>query len=165
MESKYARLEYERRWLVTQLPDLGPNVEGSHIDDRYLCGTTLRLRRVTPIGNGPPVYKLGQKVRPDPDDSRQVLHTTMYLTADEYTCLSRLAGFNLQKMRYRLAREGRTFSLDVFQGKLSGLALLEIETEPGDTSFTAPPFVDREVTGEERYTGGWLARASNESIE
>ncbi|WP_394834638.1 hypothetical protein LVJ94_49895 [Pendulispora rubella] len=164
LRSKYAHPEYERRWLVRRLPDLEPAVRGSHIDDRYLVGTRLRLRRVVPIEGGPPVYKLGQKVRPDADDGRLVMHTTMYLTVEEHALMSRLPGADLFKTRYHLACGGRTFGLDVFAGRLSGLVLLEIETDPGEELFPGPSFTAREVTRDERYTGGCLAFASDEEL-
>jgi hypothetical protein len=73
MATKYARPERERRWLVAKLPDMSLAIDARLINDRYLFGTRLRLRCVTPLAGGAPKYKLGQKVRPDPTDSRLIM--------------------------------------------------------------------------------------------
>jgi len=164
MNAKYARPEYERRWRVEVLPDLGACVDAARIEDRYFPDTRLRLRRVTPLRGGESVCKLGQKVRPDPNDPRLVMHTTLYLAEGEYEWLNRLPGRDLRKVRYKLAHEGEAFSLDVFEGRHAGLSLLEIETSAEETSLAPPPFAIREVTGDPWYTGGWLAFASDEEL-
>lgn len=163
MEAKYARPEREQRWLVLALPDMSQLIEARFIEDRYLLGTRLRLRRVTPLAGGAPEFKLGQKVRPDPNDSRLVMHTTMYLTADEHERLNQLPGADLRKVRYVLVHDGWRFGLDVFQGRHTGLALVEIELH-GQDDVAPPAFVGMEVTGDERFTGGWLAFASADAL-
>src|SRR5882757_6420444 len=114
MHAKYARPECERRWLVGMLPDLRTSVNSALIEDRYFVDTRLRLRRVTPLGGGSSTYKLGQKVRSDPNDARLVMHTTMYLTMNEYEFLNHLPGMDLRKVRHKLTYAGQSFSLDVF---------------------------------------------------
>ena len=136
------------------------------LEDRYLLGTRLRLRRVTRVGGGAaeaPEHKLGQKTRPDPADPGLVLHTTMYLTADEHSRLGGLPGADLRKVRHAVAHAGRGFSVDVFGGRHAGLVLVEIELADGDRG-EPPPFAGPEVTGDERFTGGWLAFASDEAL-
>jgi CYTH domain-containing protein len=160
---RYARPEQERRWLVRRLPDLSEAAEAHRIDDRYLAGTRLRLRSVTPLSGGPARHKLGQKVRPDPANPRLVMHTTMYLTADEHQRLSRLPGATLRKVRHVLARDGRRFGVDVFDGRHAGLALVEVELS-GPAQVPAPEFAGPEVTGDERFTGGWLATAPADAL-
>jgi CYTH domain-containing protein len=163
LDAKYARPERERRWLAAPPPDLREAIEARLVEDRYLAGTRLRLRRVTPLAGGAPQCKLGQKVRPDPADPRLVMHTTMYLTAEEHERLSQLPGAELRKVRHVLARDGRRFGVDVFQGRHAGLALVEIEL--GEDDDVAPPaFAGAEVTGDERFTGGWLAFASADEL-
>ena len=70
---KYARVERERRILLGAAPDLTAALRVLQIWDRYLRGTTLRLREVREAGQ-PTVYKFGQKVqRGDGTPSEAVL--------------------------------------------------------------------------------------------
>jgi hypothetical protein len=142
----------DRRWWPARL-----------IEDRYLTGTRLRLRRVSPLDGGPIEHKLGQKVRPDPGQPGLVLHTTMYLDPGEHARLGALPGADLRKVRHAVEFAGRRFSMDVFQGRHAGLVLLEIEVPHGE-EVVPPPFAGPEVTGDERYAGGWLAAASPEAL-
>ena len=163
---KYARPEAERRWLVATLPDLSSAVDARLLEDRYLAGTRLRLRRATPLDGGPSLHKLGQKVRPDPADPGLVLHTTMYLTTAEYERLRVLPGAEIRKVRHVLISGGRRFALDVFDGRHQGLALMEAESNDRDSArlLTPPPCTDAEVTGDERFSGGFLAFAPAEAL-
>jgi hypothetical protein len=141
-------------------------VSATLIEDRYLRDTRLRLRRMTPADGGPVRHKLGQKVRPDPADPGLVLHTTMYLSAEEHAVLGRLPGAELRKTRHVLVVGGRRFGVDVFEGRHTGLALVEAELagDDDDDDVAAPPFAGQEVTGDERYSGGWLAFASDAEV-
>jgi adenylate cyclase len=91
------------------------------------------------------------------------MHTTMYLSAEEHRRLGELPGAELRKVRHALTHAGRRFSVDEFGGRHAGLVLVEIELEAG-TPVEPPPFTGREVTGDERFTGGWLAFASDEAL-
>ena len=82
------------------------------IVDRYLVGTRLRLRSVTAPGEAT-VHKLGHKVRPDPTDPGLVMHTSLYLSDDEYAVLAVLPGDELRKTRRRVVAEcGTPMSVD-----------------------------------------------------
>jgi CYTH domain-containing protein len=151
---KYARVERERRFLVLGDPTLGG--EPREIEDRYLEGTTLRLRRLT-VGDES-VYKLTQKVRWD-GGLLEVSTTNTYLTAEEFERLAVLPGAVLRKTRRPWAFEGRTFAVDELHGPLAGLALAEIEVGSADEELPAPPWLGAEVTYDDRYSGASLARA------
>jgi hypothetical protein len=149
---------------VTARPPLHAAVTATLIEDRYLLGTRLRLRRTTSLGGGAAGCKLGQKVRPDPADPSLVLHTTMYLTVAEHERLRRLPGAELRKVRHVLVLGGRRFGVDVFAGRHAGLVLVEAELSGPDDHVAAPPFAGADVTHNERYTGGWLAFAPDEAL-
>src|SRR5207302_680769 len=134
------------------------------IEDRYLLGTRLRLRRITPAGGGPTRWKLGQKVRPDAADPGLVLHTTLYLDPGEHELLARLPGADLRKVRHVLLIGGRRFGVDVFEGRHAGLVLAEVELAGAGETVPVPPFAGAEVTADERYRGGWLASAPPDSL-
>jgi CYTH domain-containing protein len=151
--SQYARAEREQRWLLRSIPKgaRGP-VE---IVDRYLTGTTLRLRQVT--AGDEVTWKLGQKVRPDPSSPELVHLTNLYLTADEHALLSGLPGAELRKTRRHLDHGGRTFAIDELHGPIEGLLLAEVEIEPGEPHRTQPAWADRDVTDDDRFSGARLA--------
>jgi CYTH domain-containing protein len=161
MQSKYARVEIERRFLLAGVPE-GADVLAVHeIDDRYVDGTRVRLRRMVQVG-GPTQLKLTQKL-PEPDSSaRQGTLTTLYLSEDEYAALAVLPAATLSKSRLSIAPYG----VDVFHGELEGLYLAEAEfASPEDAAALVPAAYCRaEVTTDRRFTGGELARASGEQV-
>jgi CYTH domain-containing protein len=144
---KYARFEVERRFLVRTPPPLP--ADGWRIVDRYLDGTRLRLRSMARLDGSETVRKLGQKL-PTGDPQRVAL-TNIYLSEAEYEVLAALPATELRKTRYRVD----PFVVDVFAGRHAGLVLAEVDEIAGPL----PPWIEREVTREERYTGGALARA------
>lgn len=58
----------------------------------------------------------------------------------------------LEKTRYVIpSAEGLRWEVDVFTGRLAGLALAEIELPEEDTPFSKPDFIGEEVTGDPRF--------------
>ena len=159
--SKYARVEVERRFLLGGVPE-GAEVLAVHeIDDRYLDGTRLRLRRMALVG-GPTQLKLTQKV-PDADGrGRQGEITTLYLSEAEHAALARMPGAALTKSRLSIAPYG----IDVFHGALAGLFLAEVEFASVEAAAALVPagFCRAEVTADRRFTGGELVRATGEQV-
>ena len=158
-EGRYAHLEREQRWLVGAVPaDLGPAVE---ICDRYITGTRLRLRRaVRPNGV---TYKLGQKVRLDPDDPERVALTNAYLDGSEYLVFATLGANELSKLRHRVVVDGVVYTIDRFADDLAGLVLAEVELAADVPPLPLPPFARVEVTHDDRWSGGALASLSTEA--
>ena len=77
---KYARFEFERRFLANRVPSGLRTDTGWRIYDRYIKNTHLRLRRQEPLGGGETIYKLGQKNAPSPPDFARTTMTTLYLS-------------------------------------------------------------------------------------
>jgi CYTH domain-containing protein len=159
--SKYARIERERRFLLAQFPSNAHVERIRRIADRYIDGTTLRLREQSEDG-GPTLYKLTQKVPVPASGAEQGLITTMYLTKEEFGVLANLSAQSLNKTRYSVP----PFGIDVFEGTLEGLLLAEAEFDsPGAAAaLTLPSFILREVTADERFTGGQLVRVSRGEV-
>jgi CYTH domain-containing protein len=160
---KYARFELERRFLARRLPEGIAEDRGWRITDRYIAYTFLRLRQMEPIHGGEAVLKLGQKHVPSPPDFARMTITNIYLSPEEYAVLAKLPAAELQKRRLSITDEGRTFSLDVFDGHLSGLVLAELGFETAeemDQSISLPSWVVRDVSDDIRFTGGALAGLS-----
>ena len=159
-EPKYAHLELERRWLV----DVGrrhplDRHPATVIEDRYIDGTRLRLRRMIGPGPGETSCKLTKKYECADPSARPIV--TSYLTEAEYDLLRTLPARPLTKRRYRLPIDGRTWSLDVFEGALRGLELVECEAddETGLVALVPPDWALREVTHLPQWQCGALAAA------
>jgi CYTH domain-containing protein len=94
--------------------------------------------------------------------AQQGLITNMYLGKDEFRVLAQLPAKQLTKTRYSVP----PFGIDVFEGALEGLVLAEAEFDSAADaeSLTLPPFVFREVSDDDRFTGGQLVGASRNQV-
>lgn len=157
MPPKCSLPECERRWLVAALPDrLGP---GTLIEDRYLDGTRLRLRRETPTGGAASVWKLARKYGATAPGVEPM--TNLYLTADEHARLAALPGATVVKRRHPVVADDVRFVIDLFKGALAGRRVAEVElpTDAAVWAVAAPPWYGVEITGEPAFGGAALARA------
>src|SRR6187200_2039746 len=120
-ESKYARIERERRYLLRDLPEgitrADPHVQ---ITDNYITGTRLRIR----------------KVREPRTNKWTVKFTQKY--ALEAEVLSVFDTNEIRKNRYHFEFEGRKFSADMFLGDLFGLVLAEVSFETDEELDSYP---------------------------
>ncbi len=159
VESKYARTERERRFLLRELPE-GLTRASEHVQiwDNYITNTRLRLRKIRIPQTRQWKLKLTQKFAPEPADFSRTIITNTYLSAAEYEVLSVFEGNEIRKNRHPFEYAGRAYSIDVFLGALWGLILAEtsFETDEEMDSFTMPDFAVMEVTGDEMFTGGRL---------
>ena len=151
---KYAHFERERRRLMaaTETP-AGPSVL---IEDRYISGTRLRLRRMTDEAASTATLKLTKKYEASDPLARAIV--TAYLTEVEYSVFAALPATPIAKIRHPLSVNGLTYSVDRFAGALAGLILAEIEwpDDAGLRSLPSPPGALREVSGDARFEGGTL---------
>lgn len=162
---KYAVVEREHRFVVLTAPAGSLVVRTLEIDDRYLRGTRLRLRRVREQGH-PDVLKLGQKLRFDEHDPSALAHTTLYLDEAEFEALSTLPADRLAKTRRHVPLEGgHVLAVDTFHGPLDGLVLAELDLGP-DRALPPklPHGLGPDVTHDERFTGAALARTDGETL-
>jgi CYTH domain-containing protein len=158
---KYARVERERRFLLAGLPKDQPATAIHKITDRYLIGTTLRLRHMADQRDGHH-YKFTQKIPTDHPGPVQGLITNTYLSKAEYDLLAQLPGKMLIKTRYSVPPLG----IDVFAGPLHGLVLAEAEFDTNNAmlAFRPPSYVTAEVTNDPRFTGGSLVNTTREQL-
>jgi len=159
---KYARIERERRYLAGRFPADATVTRIRRIVDRYIDGTTLRLRRQSEE-RGPVVFKLTQKIPARAAGAQQAFLTTMYITEAEYRVLANLPAQTLSKTRYSVP----PFGIDVFEGVLQGLVLAEAEFDSAAAADAQamPLFPAREVSDDDRFTGGRLVRASRQEVQ
>ena len=160
-ESKYARVERERRYLLLDLPDgltrADPHLQ---ITDNYITGTRLRIRKVREPRTNKWTVKFPQKFAPDPDDFSRTIITNIYLNALEAETFAMFDANEIRKNRYSFSFDGRKFSVDMFLGDLFGLVLAETSFENDEElgSFVKPAFAVAEVTNNLVFTGGKLSQ-------
>lgn len=148
---KYAVIERERRFLVSEIPD--GVVESRAIVDHYVIGTRLRLREVTD-GDGGVVRKLNQKIRISVGPA-DVACTSIYLDDLEWALLSGLPARTLRKTRHIVKRDGYRIAVDEFD---DGTLLAEID-DWDDSPVPVPVWlaVIADVSKDEGWTGSKLA--------
>ena len=160
-DSRYARIERERRYLLSDLPE-GLTRADHHlqITDNYLTGTRLRLRKVRDPRTNKWVVKFTQKFAPNPNDLSRTTITNTYLNPIEADTLAIFEANEIRKNRYPFEFEGRKFCVDMFLGDLFGLILAEVsfETDAEMETFPKPPFALAEVTNNEIFSGGRLSQ-------
>jgi len=161
---KYARLEHERRFWVADPPDLSA-APVRLIEDLYLDDSRLRVRAITHASGAAPEFKLCKKYGSDDPASGPIVN--IYLSANEHAMLASLPGRRLRKRRHTLIHDGNGFSLDLFEGPLTGLALCEAEAESGEAirALAFPPWATREVTADPVFTGASLAGLTLTAVE
>jgi CYTH domain-containing protein len=161
---KYAHPEVERKFLLATIPSGATFRSG--ITDHYIPDTTLRLRRVQTEHEV--TFKLAQKLRVHPHDTRVILHTNFYLSESEYVFLaSMLPSHRLEKRRFTFHGGTIPMGIDQFQGYLAGLVIAEVDFGPnGDSaSLALPSFALAEVTDDERFTGARLALTTHSQVK
>ena len=160
-ESKYARIERERRYVLQDLPPgltrVDPHLQ---ITDNYITGTRLRLRKVRDPRTNKWTVKFTQKYALNPGDLSRTAITNTYLTALEADTLAVFEGNEIRKNRYQFEFEGKTFGVDMFLGDLFGLVLAEVSFDSDEEmkAFPQPPFVIAEVTNNDLFSGGKLSQ-------
>jgi CYTH domain-containing protein len=159
-DSKYARLERERRYLLQDLPEgltrADPHLQ---ITDNYITGSRLRLRKVRDPRSNKWTVKFTQKFPVEPNDLSRTIITNTYLNALEAEMLSVFNANEIRKNRYPFEYEGHEFSVDMFLGDLFGLVLAEVsfDTDAELAVFPTPPFALADVTNNELFAGGKLS--------
>lgn len=165
-QGRYARRESERRFLLAGSPP--PAIGERRIADRYLTGTRLRLRRMSSRDGSEVVWKLTQKVQADAQNPSDVALTTCYLNEEEAAVFASLPAATLSKVRRIHPHGGLLFAVDTFTGRHAGLRLAEVELsswERGAGGELEPPaWLGREVTRDEQYTGGGLAKVDDAAL-
>jgi len=165
---KYARLELERRYLLRHLPpDWIEDHPYWYIVDRYIINTRLRLRLMISDSGQQTIYKFGQKYQDVSQLETQRTMTNMYLDEAEYHTLAQLEAREVVKRRYRYEHKGSVYSIDLFEGKLTGLILAEIEaqTDAELAKLTPPSFALKDVTHDPFFTGGHLAMLTEQTFQ
>jgi adenylate cyclase len=82
------------------------------------------------------------------------------LSAKQFAALwPAISGRRLRKLRYEIPWKDLPIEIDIYQGKLAGLVVAEVEFPNRATcrEFKPPSWFGREVTGEKRYSNVRMA--------
>jgi CYTH domain-containing protein len=165
-ETKYTRIEHERRFLVSPQSDWRSLVESysKTFEDKYLQDTRLRLRILTDSDTGRRLLKLTKKAESASPYFQTI--SRILLSPGEHALFDSLAGYRLRKVRHYHNDRDRVFSIDVFEGELEGLVLCEAEAGGLDElmAIEPPAYVEREVTEDPFFTGGNLCRMTRADL-
>ena len=148
--------ELERTFLLKRLPKGLDKCTNMRMTDIYIPKTErhpiIRIRR---IGDD---FEITKKSPVKDGDSSEQNEHTIALTREEYDALSKMPGKVLSKTRFFFDYNGITAHIDVFHGKLRGLALVDFEFEDRMhmDAFVVPDFCLVDVTQEEFLAGGML---------
>ena len=146
-------MEIERKFLVKKLPENLEEYEKKHISQGYLCtNPVVRIRRSNEE------YFLTYKGR-----GKMVREEYEFpLTAEAYEhMLPKIDGLLIDKIRYLIPLDKKhTAELDIFQGQLSPLRLIEVEFESEEdaNSFEAPEWFGDDVTNSKDYHNSNLSQ-------
>lgn len=157
-------LQLERRFLLPSLPRPLTQGKVALIEERYLTGTGLTLRRTMSAGSAP-TLTLGQQVRAASDRSARVTLSES-LTQDQYAGFARLPADVLVWRRYDVQLTGWPVAVHVFEGELHGLILLQaaFATRADSWHFDLPVYAVAEVTADPRFAEPTLARTTGEQL-
>jgi len=146
-------MEIERKFLVKELPKNLENYEQKHICQGYMCtNPVVRIRRSNDE------YYLTYKGR-----GKMVREEHEFpLTVEAFEhMLPKIDGILIDKVRYLIPLEdGHTAELDIFQGVLAPLRLVEVEFASVEEAeqFVAPEWFGDDVTNSKEYHNSNLSQ-------
>jgi len=158
-------IELEKTYLAKEIPKGLKDYKSKEIIDIYIprskAHPTLRIRK-----NGDN-YEMTKKEPVNESDSSRQEEQTIILTETEFNEFMKLDGKKVHKIRYYYDYNGITAEIDVFQGALKGLIVVDFEfkTLEEKDSFEMPAFCLIEITQEVFIAGGMLCGKSYEDIE
>lgn len=144
--------EIERKFLVTDLSVLD-GCKGFSIVQGYLAKDALSVR-VRTFGNKAFLTLKGPTAGLSRDEFEYQIPLEDALAMLECYCNSRL----IRKKRYLIPHLDHVFEVDVFEGKLAGLVVAEVELDHEDQVVDLPPWIGMEVTGDTRFGNYSLAQ-------
>ena len=139
--------EIEKKYLVTNLPEISENIKRYEIIQGYVFITDsmeLRLRKKSD--------KYFQTIKTGEGLNRGEFE--IELSANQFDVLWPLTeNKRVEKTRYEINHDGFLVELDVYSGSLAGLITAEVEFKSEDEirEFEPPDWFGEDVTGNEGY--------------
>lgn len=156
-------IEREKTYLPKYLPDLS-SCEKKEMVDTYLPENAVHpVIRIRKQGEK---YMITKKAPVDGSASMQT-EQTIPLTKEEYDALSTASTKRIEKVRYYFPMNEKIAEIDIFQGDLAGLVLVDVEFNTSEemAQFAMPEFCLVDITDEKFIAGGMLAGKSYADIE
>lgn len=157
-------IEIEKTFLVKKLPVGLKKYRSIKIKQGYISDPPSPLR-IRQKGNK---FELTKKIPLNKGDFSSAEEINIYLRADEFGKLWPLVARSLEKTRYLIPLDDNlTAELDIFEGKLLGLAFVEVEFPSQKTmdDFRAPEWFGADITQENFSANSFLAGKSFREIE
>lgn len=158
-------MEIERKFTVSAVPADLEQYVCKELEQGYLCTRpVVRVRKT--VKNGEASYLLCYKsklgLEQKADATAQVCREEeLPLSKEAYEkLLSKVDGRVITKKRYLIPYESYTIELDMFAGELTGLVFAEVEfpDEKAAAEFVMPAWFEKDVTFDDRFRNGFLAR-------
>ncbi|MBA3351826.1 MAG: hypothetical protein H0U23_05270 [Blastocatellia bacterium] len=164
---KTNRTEIHRAYLIDGLPQ--PLTRASahlQIFDNYIAGTRLRLRSVREPETASWTRILQQSFPAQYNDLSSIKVAEIYLNDAEYAHFEIFEGSEIRKNRYFHEFDQRTFSFDVYLGKLWGLNIARVEFTSDEelVRLEPPAFAVFEITNDPFFLGEELVTKSFDEI-
>ena len=146
-------------YLARYLPDDLGDSPSQDLVDYYLpadqAHPTLRLRQSSHEFS---LTKLGDATQEE---------QTITLVEDEFAALAEVEARVIRKTRYAYTHEGKIADIDVFEGPLAGLVVVQFElaTDEEKQAFSMPDFCLADVTHEAFVAEGMLAGMTYREVE
>jgi CYTH domain-containing protein len=146
-------IETERKFLVdhARWEEL-PKPAGIIYRQGYLLDTQGKTIRVRLAGDKAYLTMKGPTVRASRSEFEYEIPVE-----DAKEMMMLFTPVRVEKVRYRILFNQKTWEVDVFGGENEGLILAEIELGDADESFELPSWVGMEVTDDARYYNSVLA--------
>ena len=159
-------IEYERTYLPGSLPDDLDRWPSVKVVDVYLPSDRSEHPRLRVRRRGD-ALELTKKLQVRSGDASVYSEVTIPLTESEYRELVDGRERRLSKTRFSGRWNGVSMVVDVFEERLRGLALVDVEFECRSAMehFATPKFFLADVTQESFVAGGLLAGRRYEDIE
>lgn len=152
-------MEIERKFTIKRIPDDLGQYKCYEIEQGYLNRKpVLRIRKRNDE------YILTYKMKQKSGENGPIVNIEEEFPLNEEAYLhlrEKCDGNIIKKKRYLIPLDdGLTAELDIFEGCLSGLIFAEVEfpDEERADSFVAPPWFDKDVTSDKRYSNGHLSQ-------
>lgn len=155
---KYAKPEIERRFLLAQRPKKLEDYPFKTIEDKYITGTKIRLRKTCQGDQFQ--YKLTKKLPLPAATAPLEWASTIYLSQDEYEVFSMLPGSTIKKRRYYTTlASGKALGIDEIALPNEIIWIAEVEFAENEPLAVVLPFSGvREITNDKAYAGNELAK-------
>jgi len=158
-------IELEKTYLLKYIPKDLNEYDSKEIVDIYIPKSSRHA--VIRIRKSDDKYEITKKEPISDDDASCQKEQTIRLTEEEFNEFKKLDGKIVHKTRYCYEYDGRKCEVDVFQGALKGLVVVDFEFETNEEkdAFEIPSFCLIEITQEEFIAGGMICGKSYNDIE